>query len=251
MGARHPLGPPGLAQGAHAECGQRARNQRARALSRPRHRATDAGRDAAQYTCPRFCRSLCALAAERQASGAARAVCRLCRALPPRWPAARFMGAHTCPGWRSRRKTRAHQHGHRRHLGRMVRLDRHALRHERSDRNPGRALGAGAYGYIPHWPVARWGRAWLERGTAECRFFKPVYDGETATVIAGEDAAGLEIIVESRGERCATGRAALPAMPAIAPALASFHKVAQRALRPPADETSLAIGIWLGLDPYP
>ncbi|HZE47703.1 MAG TPA: hypothetical protein VE087_12555, partial [Xanthobacteraceae bacterium] len=55
--------------------------------------------------------------------------------------------------------------------------------------------GVDVYGYITHMPVARWGRAWLERGTAECRFFKPVYDGETATVIAGEDAAGLEIIV--------------------------------------------------------
>src|SRR6266513_1531918 len=81
--------------------------------------------------------------------------------------------------------------------------------------------GVDVYGYITHMPVARWGPA------------------------------GLEIIVESHGERCATGRAALPATPAAAPALASFHKVAQRALRPPADETSLAIGIWLGLDPYP
>src|SRR5436853_3897318 len=107
------------------------------------------------------------------------------------------------------------------------------------------------YGYITHMPVARWGRAWLEGGTAECRFFTPIYDGETATVIAGEDAAGLEIIVESHGERCATGRAALPGTPATAPALASFQKVAQRAERPPADETSLAVGIWLGLDPYP
>jgi hypothetical protein len=111
--------------------------------------------------------------------------------------------------------------------------------------------GVDVYGYITHMPVARWGRAWLERGTAECRFFKPVYDGETATVTAGEDAAGLEIIVESHGERCATGRAALPATPAAAPALASFQKVSQRAERPPADETSLAVGIWLGLDPYP
>ena len=110
--------------------------------------------------------------------------------------------------------------------------------------------GVDVYGYMTHMPVARWGRAWLERGTAECRFFKPVYDGETATVTAGEDAAGLEIIVESRGERCATGRAALPAAPPAAPALGSFVKVAQRAERPPADETSLAVGMWLGLDPY-
>src|SRR5207248_9909620 len=103
------------------------------------------------------------------------------------------------------------------------------------------------YGYITHMPVARWGRARLEGGTAECRFFTPIYDGETATVIAGEDAAGLEIIVESHGERCATGRAALPGTPATAPALASFPKVAQRAQRPPADETSRAVCIWPGL----
>src|SRR6185437_5098988 len=111
--------------------------------------------------------------------------------------------------------------------------------------------GVDVYGYITHMPVARWGRAWLERGTAECRFFKPVYDGEIATVTASEDAAGLEIIVESRGERCATGRAALPATRVAAPALVSFQKVAQRAERPPADEASLAVGTWLGLDPYP
>jgi hypothetical protein len=111
--------------------------------------------------------------------------------------------------------------------------------------------GVDVYGYMTHMPVARWGRAWLEQGTAECRFFKPVYDGETATVIAGEDGEGLEIVVESRGERCATGRAALPATAPAAPALGSFEKVAQRAERPPADETSLAVGTWLGLDPYP
>ena len=111
--------------------------------------------------------------------------------------------------------------------------------------------GVDVYGYMTHMPVARWGRAWLERGTAECRFFKPVYDGETATVTAGEDAAGLEITVESRGERCATGRAALPATLPAARALDSFRKVAQHTERPPADETSLAVGTWLGLDPYP
>ena len=111
--------------------------------------------------------------------------------------------------------------------------------------------GVDVYGYMTHLPVMRWGRAWLERGTAECRFFKPVYDGEIATVTAGEGADELEILVESRGERCATGRAALPAVPPAAPALDAFDKVAQRAERPPADEASLAVGTSLGLDPYP
>ncbi len=111
--------------------------------------------------------------------------------------------------------------------------------------------GVDVYGYMTHMPVTRWGRAWLEHGTAECRFFKPVYDGETATVTAGEGAGEIEILVESRGERCATGRAVLPATPPAMPPIDSFRKVAQRAERPPADEASLAVGTWLGLDPYP
>src|ERR1700674_1613180 len=30
--------------------------------------------------------------------------------------------------------------------------------------------GVDVYGYMTHLPVTRWGRAWLERGTAERRF---------------------------------------------------------------------------------
>ena len=74
--------------------------------------------------------------------------------------------------------------------------------------------GVDVYGYMSHLPVMRWGRAWLERGTAECRFFKPVYDGDIATVTASEDAGGLDIVVESRGESCAAGGAAARPVPA-------------------------------------
>src|SRR5262249_13717954 len=70
--------------------------------------------------------------------------------------------------------------------------------------------GVDVYAYMAHQPVARWGRAWLERGTAECRFQKPVYDGDIATVTVAETAEGLDIRVEGRGEICATGVAALP-----------------------------------------
>src|SRR6187551_827400 len=70
--------------------------------------------------------------------------------------------------------------------------------------------GVDVYGYMTHLPVLCWGRAWLERGTAECRFLKPVYDGDTANVTASEDGGALEIAVESRGAVCATGRAELP-----------------------------------------
>src|SRR5260221_2312335 len=64
--------------------------------------------------------------------------------------------------------------------------------------------GVDVYGYMSHMPVMRWGRAWLERGTAECRFFKPVYDGNMATVTAQETGDGIDIAVESQGESCAT-----------------------------------------------
>jgi hypothetical protein len=102
---------------------------------------------------------------------------------------------------------------------------------------------------MTHLPVERWGRAWLEHGTAECRFAKPVYDGDVATVSATETADGLDIKVESRGVLCATGGAALVPEPAAPPSLDSFRQVAERSVRPPADEASLALNTWLGIEP--
>ena len=116
--------------------------------------------------------------------------------------------------------------------------------------------GVDVYGYMTHLPVLRWGRAWLERGTAECRFYKPVYDGEIATVTASEaittnkNRGALDISVESRGEVCAAGHAGLTELTDL-PRLAEFAKVPQRSERPPADEASLAAKTWLGLEPYP
>src|SRR3954462_6260824 len=70
--------------------------------------------------------------------------------------------------------------------------------------------GVDVMAYMMHLPVAKWGRAFLERGLINARFLKPVYDGELADV-SGEDSNGaLAIEVESRGELCATGSASLP-----------------------------------------
>jgi acyl dehydratase len=111
--------------------------------------------------------------------------------------------------------------------------------------------GVDVYGYMSHLPVERWGRPWLERGSAECRLLKPVYDGDLTTIIARDEGGTLDITVESRGEVCAVGRAAL-AGPAPAATLADFVRVPQRTdPRPPADEHALAVGTRLGLDPYP
>src|SRR4029077_15051891 len=59
--------------------------------------------------------------------------------------------------------------------------------------------GVDVYGYMTHLPVLRGGRDWLDRGATECRFMKPVYDGDTVVVTATEDGGALEIAVESRG----------------------------------------------------
>src|ERR1700745_2826464 len=70
--------------------------------------------------------------------------------------------------------------------------------------------GVDVMAYMMHLPVAKWGRAFLERGLIEARFVKPVYDGEMADVTGAEKDGVLTIAVESRGQLCATGSASVP-----------------------------------------
>ena len=110
--------------------------------------------------------------------------------------------------------------------------------------------GVNVYAYMTHLPVAHWGRAWLERGTGDCKFSKPVYEGDIAEITAEEAMDGLALTVHSQGVLCATGSAALS--PAVsAPSLADFRSAAPppHDARPAADERSLAVGSWLGMNP--
>jgi acyl dehydratase len=107
--------------------------------------------------------------------------------------------------------------------------------------------GVDVYAYMAHLPVARWGREFLEHGSLEARFLKPIYEGETATVTAKEAGAGLDIEVASRGMLCATGRASMTH--ASPPDLDAFAPTAAVAERTPADETSLRVGRSLGIKP--
>jgi acyl dehydratase len=109
--------------------------------------------------------------------------------------------------------------------------------------------GVHVYAYMSHMPVQRWGRAWLERGTAEARFGKPVYEGDIAEITAMEDADGMSLRVDSVGVQCATGRAGLPDVAPISPDLGEFRSVPARSRRLLADEQSLRIGDWLGMNP--
>jgi acyl dehydratase len=108
--------------------------------------------------------------------------------------------------------------------------------------------GVDVYAYMTHLPIERWGRAWLERGTAECRFAKPTYDGDRVTVTATEEDGALGLVLECRGVVCATGAAALPAS-AAPPPLIEFEQVPERTSRPVADDKSLSAGAWLGMVP--
>jgi acyl dehydratase len=110
--------------------------------------------------------------------------------------------------------------------------------------------GVHVYAYMTHQPLARWGRAWLERGTGEAKFGKPVYEGDIAEIVADETADGLTLRVMSRGELCATGTAALPdAAPATSAAEFEHARPPAHDARPAADEHSLAVGRWLGMNP--
>ena len=114
--------------------------------------------------------------------------------------------------------------------------------------NGGLVPGVDVMAYMMHLPVAKWGRAFLERGLIEARFTKPVYDGELTDVTGEENNGVLAIQVESRGELCATGTASLPAA-APAFSLGDFVEVAAVGERKPVDAMSYAQGKWLGAVP--
>jgi hypothetical protein len=111
--------------------------------------------------------------------------------------------------------------------------------------------GVNVYAYMTHQPLYRWGRTWLERGTGEAKFGKPVYENDIAEVTAEEDAGGMALTVHSQGILCATGRAALPTDLPPRPSLDDYKSRSPRADRVPADEQSLKIGDWLGMTPLP
>jgi acyl dehydratase len=108
--------------------------------------------------------------------------------------------------------------------------------------------GVDLYAYMMHLPVERWGRAFLEHGTAECRFTNPVYDGEIAEVTGRDDGDAIAIGVASRGISCATGSARWPKDAAVPPALERFSAATPpaRESRPAASPESLRVGACLG-----
>src|SRR5689334_15605294 len=104
--------------------------------------------------------------------------------------------------------------------------------------------GVDVYAYMMHLPVARWGREFLERGAAECRFMSPVYDGEMVDVSGLEKNGSIAIEVSSQGKSCATGSAHLSSPPS----LKTYPEVKPPSMddRPAASPATLVPGSMLG-----
>lgn len=110
--------------------------------------------------------------------------------------------------------------------------------------------GVEVYAYMMHLPVARWGRAFLERGTAQCRFTLPVYDGEIAEASGREDGDALALAVHSRGADCASGATRLPATPTPTPADFPQGEPPAMEARPAASPATLPVGLALHARPF-
>lgn len=110
--------------------------------------------------------------------------------------------------------------------------------------------GVEVYAYMMHLPVARWGRAFLERGTAQCRFMLPVYDGEMAEASGREDGDSIALVVSSREADCASGSAQLPAGPAAAPVDFVQGDPPAMEARPAASPATLQVGFSLHARPF-
>ena len=112
----------------------------------------------------------------------------------------------------------------------------------------GLVTGVDLLAYMIHLPVARWGRAFLERGMIEGRFLKPVYDGDDLTLDADPENGTVALNLKARGQICASGSASLlETAPTVD--LADYPETAPVADRRPVDDASYAIGKWLGVEP--
>ena len=109
--------------------------------------------------------------------------------------------------------------------------------------------GVDVMAYMMHLPVAKWGRAFLERGLIEARFVKPVYDGETGR----RHRRGKQRRAVDRGREPRRAlrhrhrhRCRLPRRRFRSPTTSRSPAVAERK---PVDATSYAVDKWLGTVP--
>ena len=112
--------------------------------------------------------------------------------------------------------------------------------------------GVTVYAYLTHPLVEAFGAAWLERGTAEVRFVRPVLDGEEVTVsgtVTARDARAVRasLVASTAAEgACATLTATLPAGTPVPVNLALYPAAPLPAERAPATRAHLGALTTLG-----
>ena len=113
--------------------------------------------------------------------------------------------------------------------------------------------GVDLYAYLTHPPAEAWGLDWLERGTMQARFSRPVYEGDAVRVVPvaqDENDDGQRVRLELRnsdGDVCATGEASLPHRAPEPPALDRWLEVLQAESPPAASPVTLPVGRQFGL----
>lgn len=109
---------------------------------------------------------------------------------------------------------------------------------------PGRDVAA----YMAHLPTSQWGMAWLRDGTFTVELRKPVYDGETVTIVGEETSAG-EMALEVRnpmGVVCGRGVARLASMASAVPWPEDVPSAPGRSNRPVASPAAFEPGTVFG-----
>lgn len=109
---------------------------------------------------------------------------------------------------------------------------------------PGRDVAA----YMAHLPVSEWGMDWLSGGTFAVELRKPVYDGESVTVVGDEAELGV-MSLEIRnpaGVVCARGTACLVSSGLDEPTLDEAPSASGRSERPNAQPDAFIPGTIFG-----
>lgn len=103
--------------------------------------------------------------------------------------------------------------------------------------------GVTVFAHMTYPLVARYGEAWLARGTADVSFSKPAYKGELLSIHTTDTADGTHTCVNQQSVELARMRATLPAPPATPDARGDIAPAPPQQARPTVSWDLMEIGI--------
>lgn len=109
--------------------------------------------------------------------------------------------------------------------------------------------GVSIFAYMSRPLIELMGRDWLERGSAEVHFLRPVYEGEEIRVsgfissVTGDGALAMDYLAtNNQGATCSTGTAKLPALKLASVPTIEDYPAGRAKLHRPISLESLAVG---------